>query len=199
MSPQPITPEDVVNHFMPRDAVISPDGQRVAYWLRRNCKSDAPELPGELWLANVATGTSRPLTYNSSAGRVTDQWPRWSPDNRQLLFLSNRDERDQRQIYVLDPDSGQQKCLTTLHGKIEWPIWSPDGKEIAFAYAPEPVPLASGAHVADADPSYLRVYSIDVASGAMRALTPDRYQIHEFAWSPDGNWLAVIATRDDAK
>jgi dipeptidyl aminopeptidase/acylaminoacyl peptidase len=198
MSLQPLTPEDVVNHFMPRDAVISPDSRRVAYWLRRNAKIGSPELPGELWLADVADGASRPLTSRAPSGQVTDQCPRWSPDSRQLLFLSNREAVAQRQIYVLDPDSGTQQRLTSLQGHIEWPIWSPDGREITFAYAPKPTPLASGAHVADADASYLRVYSIAVSSGTIRTLTPDRYQVHEFAWSPDGNWLAVIATADDA-
>lgn len=190
--PHSITPLDVVNHFMPRDATISPDGRFVAYWVRQASKTGTAELPGQIWIADAASGTSRQFTTSPA----TDQWPRWSPDSRQLVFLSDRAAYNQRQLYTMAVDGGEARQLTTLQGRIEWPAWSPDGREIAFAYA-EQVP-DTDARMAGTDQSYLRVYALNVTSGDLRALTPDGYHVHEFAWSPDGARLAVIATQGDA-
>ena len=194
--PHPITPQDVVDHFAPRDATISPDGRYVAFCLRRASKPGTPELPGEIWLADVVTGQTRRFTFGSS----TDQSPRWSLDSKRLAFLSDRVHPGQRQIYVIDVDGGEARALTELRGNIDWPTWSPDGREIAFAHVKDDLhSLIPGAdaHVAS-HKHFRRVYAIDVDTRAVRALTPDGYQIHELVWSPDGTQLAVIAKEGDA-
>src|SRR5579859_4797512 len=130
MSQSPLTPENIVDHRMLRDAAISPDGRHVAYWQRRNFKPDhaiSPDMPGTLWLADIAAGTSRRLLNDppdqQDAVQVTDQRPQWSPDSRRLLFLSNRDSAAQRQIWLYDLDSGTHRQLTSLDGQVEWPVW----------------------------------------------------------------------------
>lgn len=198
----PITPQDVVNHFAPRDANLSPDGRYVAFTLRRASKPQGTaELPSEIWLSEVASGRSRRLTEENG----TNQCPRWSPDSTRIAFLSDREDNGQRQIYVLGLDGGEGQALTDLRGQIEWPNWSPGGREIAFAFAEAATPPATppaipgaDAHVIDAAPRYLRAYAVDLETRTMRALTPDGHQIHELAWSPDGQQLAVIATQGDA-
>ncbi|MHB8629212.1 MAG: hypothetical protein ACYDBJ_21745 [Aggregatilineales bacterium] len=71
---QPITPEDIVNHWMLRNAVIAPDGCHVAYMRRRNSKRGTPELPSEVWVADVETGNSQRITMpgeNTCGGQIT--------------------------------------------------------------------------------------------------------------------------------
>ncbi len=211
--PHVITPQDVVNHFAPRDANLSPDGRYVAFTVHRACKDGTPELPGVIWLADVEAGQSRQFTF----GPATDQSPRWSPDARRLAFLSDRVKPGQRQVYVIDLDGGEARRLTSLHGDVDWLAWSPDGREIAFTHVeaePEPATVRWGhyahsnaseaapivgadAHVADDRPRYVRVYAVDVETQALRPLTPDGYQVHEFAWSPGGDRLALIARQGD--
>lgn len=54
----------------------------------------------------------------------------WSPDGRQILFVSERDGNPE--IYVMD-SSGNNQIRLTQNDKTDFqPVWSPDGKNIAF-------------------------------------------------------------------
>ena len=65
---------------------ISPDGRFVVYQMREtNWKDDA--YLSQLWLINVASGTSFQLTRGKkSAGQAE-----WSPDGRWLAFVTERE------------------------------------------------------------------------------------------------------------
>lgn len=192
--PHPITPQDVVDYRMPRDAQISPDGRSVAFILQYASKSSTPERPAEIWLADVTSGQSRRLTY----GPATDHSPRWSPDGQQLVFLSDRLKPGQRQLYVMNMAGGEARPVTNVQGELDWPVWSADGRQLAFVHREEqPAPHGNDGRVEDESLHYRRVWAVDVTSGALRPLTPDGYEVHEFAWSPDGLWLALIAKQGD--
>ncbi len=194
--PHSITPQDVVDYRAPRDAQLSPDGRCVAFTIRAASKYDTPELPGEIWLADTSSGQARRFTFGAS----TDQTPRWSPDSNRLVFISDRAQPGQRQLYVIEVTGGEAQLLTHLRGHLDWPDWSPDGRLLAFIYTAElPTPTTPGddAHVEDAAQQYARVYAIDLATHETYPLTPDGFQIHELAWSPTGNQIAVIATEND--
>src|SRR5207237_3872999 len=56
--------------------------------------------------------------------------PVWSPNSRCLLFLSDREEKNQ--LWLIDTDGGEARKLTNmLHGVSE-AAWSLDGQWIAF-------------------------------------------------------------------
>ena len=86
-----------------------------------------------LWLVDVEGGAVERLT----GGNAHDSDPRWSPDGRQVAFVSDR-HRDadlgwRSDIYLADVETGRLRRLSPGGGRQEWraPAWSPDGRWIA--------------------------------------------------------------------
>jgi TolB protein len=79
---------------------ISPDGQRMVYssYLGRNWL--------QLWLLPAGGGDPLPLTY----GDWDDTAARWSPDGRQIAFVSNQDGGD-TQLRLLRFPGGDSRTL----------------------------------------------------------------------------------------
>jgi Tol biopolymer transport system component len=89
----------------------------------------------EIYLLNLDTKVERNLTAHMAA----DAAPSWSPDEREIVFVSDRSGK--RQLWVMDAEGGAPRLLTShvvpgsLGGWAEGrilPQWSSDGKSIAF-------------------------------------------------------------------
>jgi TolB protein len=59
-----------------------------------------------------------------------DTSPSFSPDDRRIVFNSDRDGR--QEIYTMDVDGGGVKRISFGTGKYSTPVWSPRGDLIAF-------------------------------------------------------------------
>lgn len=120
----------------------------------------------------------------------TDElWPSWSPDGKQLAFMSARDSW-RTDIFVLDVGSGAVRQYTdTPYADELWPAWSPDGKHIAFISDREGW---YHLYVMDAD--------CDPECGANQRLVTSEEMATDFDpnWSPDGHWLTFASDRDPA-
>jgi len=86
-----------------------------------------------LWLVDVDSGTAELLTR----GDHHDREPQWSPDGRQVAFVSDR-HRDpdlgwRRDIYLVEVAGRRVRQLSPGRGRQEWgaPAWSPDGRWVA--------------------------------------------------------------------
>ncbi|HEY8603475.1 Tol-Pal system beta propeller repeat protein TolB [Tsuneonella suprasediminis] len=66
-------------------------------------------------------------------GRATALTPRYSPDYRQLLYLSYVDGNPR--LYVYDIGTGRQHLVTQSSNPTFAPRWSPDGKWILYSMA----------------------------------------------------------------
>jgi dipeptidyl aminopeptidase/acylaminoacyl peptidase len=129
-----------------------------------------------------------------TAGEFSEAAPAWSPDGRQLAFLSNRSpERDRTEatgLYVMAAEAGAPpRQLATLTTDDEaHPAWSPDGRLIAM-----PV----GDEVKWSAYQQWRVGVYTVAGGAVRELSAglDRGWQPQLAWMPDG--AALVGVVDD--
>jgi len=125
----------------------------------------------EICVMNADGSGQRTLTRHPA----NDLKPSWSPDGRQIAFVSDRDDGNP-EVYVMKGSGRDQRRLTrTKHGGSSMsPAWSPDGRRIAFA--------SDGICVVNVDGSGLRKLTRDWDE------TP--------AWSPDGRRIAFTSRRD---
>jgi len=174
---------------------ISPDGKLVAYTVREpNWDENAYET--EIWLADVAAGTTRQLTN----GKKSSGSPDWSPDGKRLAFTSDRS--DKQQIWLISTTFGEAEQLTREDEGVGGNFaWSPDGKQIAFTVA-DPKPEAwkdrdkkyGEFEIVDEDQRLTHLWVIDVESKKVKRLTKGAFTVGSFDWSPDGREIAFDHT-----
>lgn len=178
----------------PSDVQLSPNGQSVAFVYGPNFKADKDTpLHKDIHIIDVATGTERQITSNTNC---TNRSPRWSPDSQRLAFVSNRANKDEMQLFVMNCDGTDVRQLTGLRGCVHTPTWAPDGNSILFVYNGTLDPTAPPDHdpiVWDTAPCFNRVWRCDLATGTLTPLTPDTTHCFEYALSSDGSTLAVLA------
>jgi len=108
---------------------LAPDGHAAcaavtAYSMETN------EASTELWLFPTDGGRARKLTAGDKDGD-----PVWSPDGKWIAFTAKRKGDDEAQVYVIAPDGGEARRLTTLATGAASLRWFPDSKSIAFVSA----------------------------------------------------------------
>ena len=192
-SPKLLTPEASVNLRSISDLQFSPDGSRLAFVVTEPAKGE--RRARHIWIYEKRSGAVRQFTFSAKS----DFLPRWSPDGKQLAFLSDRDE--QTQIYGMRADGGEGTALTKGKRSVANFAWSPDGKQIAFL-APEAKTEAEekkekdkdDAHVADKEDRHARLWILTLDGGEAKALTEAKWEISEVVWHPSGASLLLSAT-----
>src|SRR5438552_13166227 len=100
---KPLTPEASLNLRSISDLQFSPDGNHLAFVVTEPAKGE--RRARHIWIYEKRYGSIRQFTYSAKS----DFLPRWSPDGKQLAFLSDRDE--QQQVYAIHSDAGQASAL----------------------------------------------------------------------------------------
>ncbi|MBL8164070.1 MAG: serine/threonine-protein kinase [Anaerolineae bacterium] len=134
----------------------------------------------DIYLMN-ADGTNVARLTNSGGDDLN---PLWSPDGRQLVFVSGRDGNDE--IYALVSSAANPDEFTTVrvtNNTVEdaTPDWSPDGQQIVFASQME---------------GNWDIYAVNVDGSNLRRLTDHAANDEVPTWSPDGSRIAFSSERD---
>src|SRR5262249_17491729 len=109
-------------------AVVSPDGEHIAYLLSVP-RDLSKEKDGTNWseLHVHSKGKSRPYV----TGPVNVSAVRWTPDGKGISFLSRRDQDAAPCLYVIPRDGGEARRVVKHSTAIHAYSWAPDGKRLA--------------------------------------------------------------------
>jgi dipeptidyl aminopeptidase/acylaminoacyl peptidase len=199
------------------DPQVSPDGKYVAYTVTEYSLQDNRGTT-RIWLAEVTSGQSRAFT----SGPGSDRQPRWSPDGRNLAFISTREGGPQ--VWVISVPGGEARKVTSLPDGAFDPLWLPDGTGLIVVSdvkwpAEQEMDRRNGEYSTDAriwTELFYRhwnefragrrqhVFRVDLATGEARDLTPVDWDVPTIATggdgdvtiSPDGKEIAVAMHPD---
>ncbi|GCE07423.1 S9 family peptidase [Dictyobacter aurantiacus] len=192
-----LSAEQVVDIARPGGIELSADGSRVAYVVSTGGKKDEHGVSA-LWVAPI-DGSAPPRQFTS--GESKESSPRWSPDGRQLAFLSDRAERGTAALYLLPIDGGEARRLGDKESKREVKqfAWSPGGGQIAFSSADEPdeeeerrEKERDDANVYGERLQYARLRLLSLASNEVTTLVSQERHVADFVWHPRGTELAYV-------
>lgn len=179
-------------------ARISPDGSMVAYTVT-DADWKENEYRTQIWIARVAGGDSYALT----ASKKSSTSPEWSPDGKQIAFLSDREGK--QQVYLISPHGGEAVKLTSSETGVSSFQWAPDGKTIAFAATDPESPAMKQRkekygefEIVQKDYAMTHLWTIAPRAGATaeRLTEGNAFNVGGFRWSPDSTRIACSATRD---
>jgi dipeptidyl aminopeptidase/acylaminoacyl peptidase len=160
------------------------------YHFKEDRKGYLDRRAAHLYLLDVETKKLDTLT----AGTYDETAPVWSPDSKQIAFVSNRtadpDKNENTDLFVIEARTkAPMKQLTTWAGVDNNPVWSPDGTQIAYLRS-----TASTNFIMYDQP----VLSVIPAAGGEPKLVStvlDR-PVRNPRWSVDGKTIAVLVDDD---
>jgi Tol biopolymer transport system component len=104
---------------------LSSDGRQIVY---QSAQSGGPQVETQIWKRDIDGSHPLPLTSFHTGYPGT---PRWSPDDRQVVF--DYHQSPHAQIYVVDAEGRNQHRVTSGDYENVVPSWSRDGNSIYFA------------------------------------------------------------------
>ncbi|HEX4170436.1 MAG TPA: hypothetical protein VHZ55_33645, partial [Bryobacteraceae bacterium] len=108
-----------------------------------------------------------------------DQFPRFLPDGKGIVFQSNRNGSSE--IWTAKPDGSDALTLTSLRANSERPRPSPDGSTIVFESN------ATG---------IVKLYTVPISGGKPTRITYGAGADKGAAWSEDGRWIYFSSDRE---
>ena len=150
------------------DLAYSHDGQWVLYI--------APP-GGTLWRSKVDGSEKLQLTGLPMAALR----PRWSPDDKKILFVGRRSEQEHFTAYIVPPEGGSAEPV--LEGDPiyrEYPDWSPDQKRVILSVNQAEDKLGKG------------ITLVDLATRKASLLPGSKGMTHA-RWSPRGDFIVAVA------
>lgn len=195
-----IVPEDLFTLPVVTGVSVHPDGDKVAYAVTTMDREDDVYV-GSIRVAALTVDAPASI-YTRSTAR--DLQPRWSPDGKRLIFISDRGDR--RQIWLMEAGGGEPYPAPTIDGAVQSAAVSPDGRMIAAIATPDVGRRevvrrgwrridrlryrADGVGYLDDLP---QLWLIDLAAGSSKLVTDGTGWIGSPAWSPDSSSIAYVA------
>ncbi|MFQ6041738.1 MAG: DUF5050 domain-containing protein, partial [Candidatus Poribacteria bacterium] len=155
----------------------SPDGKKIVFQMLKPISEveTRTEDDWEIYTIDVTGENLKRLTEN----QFTDASPKFSPDGKKLVFISNRDGN--YEIYMMNADGSEQTRLTDNSATDFMPSFSPDGAKIIF--------------VSDRDGNE-ELYLMNIDGAQQQRLTNSDGKDVTPAFAPDGQRIVFASIRD---
>jgi dipeptidyl aminopeptidase/acylaminoacyl peptidase/tetratricopeptide (TPR) repeat protein len=193
---------------------ISPDGGSVLFTVR-GLDPVKDKTDTDIYRIPMAGGEAVRLTTSPKA----ETHPRFSPDGRQIAFLSGR-EGKKTQVFLMPATGGEAVKLTDYKGGVSDLEWSPDGTRLALVVndpdpdeppddeakgegdakkTPKPIVLERLQFKYDGV-GFLRelrahIHVFEVATKTTAQVTSGPYDDARPVWAPDGQAIAFVSNR----
>ena len=175
-------------------ADTSSTGNRLPYVISRyHFKQDIEgyldNRKSHLYLLDIATHDIDTLT----SGNYNETQPDWSPDGKQIAFVSNHsedpDKNENDDVFVMEARQGATpRQLTNWPGEDQHPHWSPDGRSIAYLQS------SSKENFTMYGQDVLAIIPATGGTPNLISASTDK-QLYEPRWSKDGK--NIIALMED--
>ena len=214
-----LQPMDIFEMEGVSDPQISSDGSKILY-VRSGSDVMTDKRYSNIWIINFDGTNNRPLT----SGQGGNSQPRWSPDGKQMIYVSS--SSGSGQIHKRWMDTGETTILTNVQTGPHGISWSPNGKHVAFygtvptgaefkadlPTPPEGAEWAAPAKVIDRlvyrfdGVGYLKGYKhlfvVPSEGGTAQQLTSGRFNFafylgSQTVWSRDSKSVYVYTNLDD--
>lgn len=170
---------------IPFDLDISADGKRVAFMVAEYVPGEQ-KLRSRIWVTETENAEARPFL----SGKHNESCPRWSPDGKQLAFLTEPEgEKEKPQIHLVAAEGGTPQLVCKMPNGVSELTWAPDGSRIAF--------LSLEGEEPKRDPKVLqperhaRLWVVRPNQAMAEPITPVDLTVREYTWSNDSKQLAV--------
>ena len=190
---------------MVQHLALAPDGSSIVY-SRRTIEGNRYRT--RLWRVGYERGRAEQLT----SAAASDSRPRFSPDGRRLLFLSDRSGTTQP--WVLPLGGGEPQQAAALEGDVGAAEWADDGRRIAliapsgeqrFLVGNKKDPVArritamnwrlDGVGVRD---QFNSAWVATVGGSRARRMSEPSFDVTQVFWTPDGRVGFLGDQRRDA-
>jgi Tol biopolymer transport system component len=108
----------------------SPDGKKVAYVSNKDGSY-------EIYVIDLQTYFISKMINNSGISNKFPKWspgtPKWSPDDKQITFVSTTGISNTSQVFIMDADGANVRQMTYDRHYDDSPVWCPDTSCIIFA------------------------------------------------------------------
>jgi len=198
------------------DIQISPDGNWIAYVVRKNDLDD-DKGHSQIWMTSRDGKTTLPLTADYAGASS----PRWNPDGSTIAFLGSRgkDKDTKTQVWLLDRRGGEAQQHTKVKQGVNGFEWAPDGSRMLLVIKdpkPEDDTAENGEknkkkespkpfvidrlqfkrdYVGYLDHRRTHIYIYDGKNEPVQ-ITAGDFDDRDPQWSPDGTKIAFVSKRE---
>ena len=184
------------------ETAVSPDAHYVAWTVNLRNTDNTASRNSEIFLLDLVKPGAAAQKFSPFGAPHQMKSLAWSPDSRELAFLSDADKPGQLQLYAGSVDSPGKPArkVTSLTGFLDDVRWAPDGKTIGLLFT-ENAPRAAGplepstkdSGVVEEHIYEQRLTLVDPRSGKTKPISPDDLYVYEYDWAPDSSRLAYTA------